>query len=156
MVCHSFLQWTTFCQISPPWPLHLGWPHMAWLSFIELDKAVVCVIRLASFLWLWFQCFCPWCPLATPIVLHGFLLPCTWDISSRLLQQSIATAPYLGGSCPSWPWMWSSSSPPSCACSASTPWMWGCSSRPPPLTSDEFIFTKVEREWESDKLGIWD
>ena len=33
---------------------HLSWvaPH-AWLSFIELDKAVVCVIRLASFLWLW-------------------------------------------------------------------------------------------------------
>ena len=27
----------------------------AWLSFIELDKAVVCVIRLASFLWLWFR-----------------------------------------------------------------------------------------------------
>ena len=26
------------------------WPHMAWLSFIELDKAVVLVIRLASFL----------------------------------------------------------------------------------------------------------
>ena len=30
----------------------------AWLSFIELDKAVVCVIRLASVLWLWFQCVC--------------------------------------------------------------------------------------------------
>ena len=29
---------------------------MAWLSFIELDKAVVHVIRLVSFLWLWFQC----------------------------------------------------------------------------------------------------
>ena len=28
---------------------------MAWLSFIELDKAVVCMIRLASFLRLWFQ-----------------------------------------------------------------------------------------------------
>ena len=28
----------------------------ACLSFIELDKAVVRVIRLASFLWLWFQC----------------------------------------------------------------------------------------------------
>ena len=27
----------------------------AWLSFIELYKAVICVIRLASFLWLWFQ-----------------------------------------------------------------------------------------------------
>ena len=29
--------------------------QMAWLSFIELDKAVVCVIRLASVVWLWFQ-----------------------------------------------------------------------------------------------------
>ena len=29
---------------------------MAWLSFTELDKAVVHVIRLASFHWLWFQC----------------------------------------------------------------------------------------------------
>ena len=47
-------QWTTFCQTSPPWPTHLGWPHTAWLSFIELDKAVVHVIRLTSFLWLWF------------------------------------------------------------------------------------------------------
>ena len=41
VVGHSLLQWTTFCQTSPPWPEHLGWPHMAWLSFIELDKAVV-------------------------------------------------------------------------------------------------------------------
>ena len=30
--------------------------------FIELDKAVVHVIRLASFLWLWFQCVCPLMP----------------------------------------------------------------------------------------------
>ena len=35
---------------------------MAWLSFIELDKAVVRVIRLASFLWLWFQCVCSLMP----------------------------------------------------------------------------------------------
>ena len=41
MVCHSLLQRTTFGQTSPPWPVHLGWPHMACLSFIELDKAVV-------------------------------------------------------------------------------------------------------------------
>ena len=27
VVCHSLLQWTTFCQTSPPWPAHLGWPH---------------------------------------------------------------------------------------------------------------------------------
>ena len=31
---------TTFCQTSPPQPDCLGWPHTAWLSFIELDKAV--------------------------------------------------------------------------------------------------------------------
>ena len=38
-------------------PAHLGWLHSAWLSFIELDKAVVHVIRLVSFLWFWFS-FC--------------------------------------------------------------------------------------------------
>ena len=56
VVCHSLLQRTTFCQTSPPWPTHCGWPHTAWLSFIELDKSVVSVIRLTSFLWLWFVC----------------------------------------------------------------------------------------------------
>ena len=35
---------------------------MAWLSFIELDKAVVHVIRLASCLGLWFQSICPLMP----------------------------------------------------------------------------------------------
>ena len=28
---HSLLEWTTFCQNSPPWPIHLGWPYMAWV-----------------------------------------------------------------------------------------------------------------------------
>ena len=32
------------------------WPHMAWFSFTELDKAVIYVIRLACFLWYWFVC----------------------------------------------------------------------------------------------------
>ena len=39
-----------------------GWPHRAGVSFIELDKGVVHVIRLTSFLWLWFQCVCPLMP----------------------------------------------------------------------------------------------
>ena len=34
-VNHSLLQWTTFCQTSPPWPVCLGWPYTAWLSFIK-------------------------------------------------------------------------------------------------------------------------
>ena len=61
-----FLQWTTFYQTSPPWLINLAWPHTAWLSFIELDKAVAHVIRLASCLWLWFQSVCP---LSEPTVL---------------------------------------------------------------------------------------
>ena len=35
------------------------------------------------------------CPLATPTILLGFLLPWGWGISSRLLQQSTAAALYL-------------------------------------------------------------
>ena len=75
-----------------------------------------------------------WCPLATPTVLLGFLFPWTWGISSWLLQQSAAAAPYLGRGVsphrrPSWPWMWSSSSRPSAS------WTWGCSSQLLPLAS---------------------
>ena len=97
----------------------------AWLSFIEADKPVVLV-------WLDWLVFCDygfsvsalWCLLTTPTILLGFLLPWTWVISSWLLQQSGATAPYLGQvasphCCPSWPWTWSSSSRHSCACAAS-------------------------------------
>ena len=39
-VCHSLLQWATFCQSSPPWPICLWWPYRAWLilslSYIRL------------------------------------------------------------------------------------------------------------------------
>ena len=109
-------------------PAHLGWPHRAWLSFIELDKAVVLV-------WLDWLVFCEyvfsvsalWCPLATPAVFFGFLLPWAWGISSRLLQQSTATAPYLGRGvsphrCPSWPSTWDRPSRPSCARASTAPW----------------------------------
>ena len=65
----------------------------AWLSFFELDKAVVLV-------WLDWLISCEygssvsalWCSLATPTIVLGFLLPCVWCISSRLLQQRAATA----------------------------------------------------------------
>ena len=127
MVCHSLLQWAAFCQTSPPWPSRLGWPHTAWLSFTELD-------RLWS-VWSDWLVFCDygfivsalWCPLATPTVLLRFLLPWMWGISSRLLQQSAAAAPYLGWgesphSRPSWPWTWSSSSQPSWVCTAAAAW----------------------------------
>ena len=127
VVFHSLLQWTTFYQTSPPWPTHLGWPHRAWLSFTELDKAVVL---------LWLDClvFCDygfsvsalWCPLPTSTALLVFLLTWTWGISSWLLQKSAATAPYLGWvvspyHCPSRPSMWNSSSRLSCTCTATAP-----------------------------------
>ena len=93
----------------------------AWLSFIELDKAVVLVwLDWLVFCEYGFSVFALWCPLATPTVLVGFLLPWAWGISSWLLQQSTAIAPYLGRGvsphrCPSWPSTWDSSSRPSCA-----------------------------------------
>ena len=112
-----------------------------WLCFIELDKAVVLV-------WLDWLVFCEygfsvsafWCPLATPTILLGFLLTWAWGISSRLLQQSTAAAPYLGWRvsprrCPSWPSTWDGSSRPSCTCAATAPWTWGCFSWPPALAS---------------------
>ena len=99
-------------------------PPQAWLGFIELDKAVVLV-------WLDGLVFCEygfivsalWCPLATPTIFLGFLLPWAWGISSRLLQQSTAAAPYLGwGVSPyhrrSWPSVGDSSCRPSCTCAA--------------------------------------
>ena len=49
MVCQSILQGATFCQNSLPclsWVALQGMAH----SFIELDKAVVHVIRLVSFM----------------------------------------------------------------------------------------------------------
>ena len=61
VVCHSLLQKTTFCQNSPPYPVHLGWPYTAWL-IISLNQT-----RLLSMwsVWLVF-CDCGFhsvCPL---------------------------------------------------------------------------------------------
>ena len=115
----------------------LSWvAPQAWLGFIELDKALVLV-------WLDWLVFCEygfsvsalWCPLATLTILLGFLLPWRGGISSRLLQQSTAAAPYLGRGvsphcCPSWSSTWDSSSGPSCTSAATAPWTSGCSSLP--------------------------
>ena len=50
---HVLSELSTMTRLS--WVALHGMAH----SFIELDKAVVHVIRLASFLWLWFQSVCP-------------------------------------------------------------------------------------------------
>ena len=56
----AFLQWTTFCQNSPLWPVHLGWPYTAWL-IVSLNWT-----QLFSLWWVWlifcdcgFHCVCP-------------------------------------------------------------------------------------------------
>ena len=93
VVCHSLLQRTTFCQTSPPWPACLGWPHTAWLSFIELDKAVVHVIRLASCLWLWFQSVCPLMPSLSAY--HLTWVSLTLDVGVSLQGCSSKAQPLL-------------------------------------------------------------
>ena len=85
-------------------PICLGWPHMAWLTFIELDKAVVCVIRLAIFLWLWFQCFCPLMPSRNTYLL-------TW-VSLTLDVGYLFTAAPAKCSCCFLPWTRGISSQP--------------------------------------------
>ena len=98
------------------------------------------VIRLTSFLWVWFQCVCPLMPSSNTYCLTWVSLTLSVGYLFRLLQQSAAIAPYLGRGVspycsPSWPSTWDSSSRPSCACAATAPWTWGWSSRPPPLAS---------------------
>ena len=85
----------------------LSWvaPH-AWLSFIELDKAVVCVINWPVVHDCGFSVSALWCPLSAPTILLGFLSPWKWGLSSWLLSR------------------------------CSLPWTWGISSLLPLLTLD--------------------
>ena len=114
VVCHSLLQWTTFYWTSPPWPVCLGWAHMAWLSFTELRQGCGPVIRLVSFLWLWFQSVCPLMPSRNT---YHLTLDMRYLFTAAPAKHS--TTPYLGWrvsphGLPSWPWTWSSSSWSSC------------------------------------------
>ena len=60
VVCHSLLQWTRFCpELSTMTCLSWVAIHSMAHSFIEFDKAVVHVIRLVSFLWLWLSVCLP-------------------------------------------------------------------------------------------------
>ena len=52
VVCNCLLQWTTFCQNSPLWSVHLGWPYMAWL-IVSLSRQG-CV----RFMWSIWLVFC--------------------------------------------------------------------------------------------------
>ena len=97
----SLLQWTTFCQTSPPWPIHLGWSHTAWLW---VRQAVVSVIRLASCLWLWFQSVCPLMPSLSAYHI-------TWVSLTLDVEYLFMAAPAKHSHRP-WPWTWGSFSWP--------------------------------------------
>ena len=48
-------QWTTFCQNSLPWPVHLGWPYITWLivllSQTRLWSKWLWVLICFKFIW---------------------------------------------------------------------------------------------------------
>ena len=90
----------------PSWVALHGMTH----SFIELDKTVVHVIRLVSFLWLWFQSVCPLMPSLSTYHL-------TWASLILDVGYLFTAAPAKRSCCP-------------------LPWMWGISSQPPLLTLD--------------------
>ena len=66
-----------------------GWPHTAWLSFIELDTTVFHVIRLASCLWLWFKSVCPLTPSLSTYRLTWVSLTLNEGGSARLLLPTL-------------------------------------------------------------------
>ena len=75
--------------------------HVMVHSFTELDKAMVHVIRLVSFLWLWFQSVCPLMPFSA-YCLTGFSL--TLDVGYLLSAAHRSSAicirtQYLSFSC---------------------------------------------------------
>ena len=81
-------------QYDPP---VLGCPAgMAWFHWVRQGCVVLVWLDWLVFCEYGFSLSAFWCPLATPTILLGFLLPWAWGISSRLLQQSTAAAPYLG------------------------------------------------------------
>ena len=90
--CHFLLQWTTFCHTSPLWPIHLGWPYMAWLSFIELDKAVVLWSDWLVFYDCGFSLSALWCPLSA-YCLTWLSLTLAMGYLSRPLLHCAATTP---------------------------------------------------------------
>ena len=64
---------------------HPSWvAPRAWLSFIVRQGYGPSVIRLTSFLWIWFQCVCPLMPFCNTYRLTRVSLTLAWDISSRL------------------------------------------------------------------------
>ena len=81
VVCHSLFPWITFCQTFHHESIRLGWPHMAWLSFIKLDRAVVHVTRLACCLWLCVQSVCLLMPFLSAY--HLTWVSLTFDVVSR-------------------------------------------------------------------------
>ena len=104
VVCHSLLQWTTFCQTSPPWPGHLGWPHRAWLSFIELYKAVVLVW------WDWLV-FCDYGFSVCPLMPSSNTYHLTWVSLTLDVGYLFTGAPAKHSHC-SLPWTRGICSPP--------------------------------------------
>ena len=96
--------------------------------------------------------------LSQHLPLLGFLLPWKWGVSSRLLQQSAAAAPYLGWGLsphgrPSWPGTWSRSSQPSCAHAATAPWTSVSSSQPPMKSVLNFHWKDWCWSWNSNTFG---
>ena len=65
MVCHSLLQWTTICQNSPPWPVHLVLtcpccvPTRHGSQFPWVRQGCGLCDQMVSFLWLWFSVCLP-------------------------------------------------------------------------------------------------
>ena len=79
---------------------------MAWLSFIELDKAVVHVITLASFLWSWFQSVYPLMPSLSAYCFTGVANDGCMALEQRVSERRYPTSKVRSGGHKEIPYIW--------------------------------------------------
>ena len=113
----------------------------------KLNRYLFTLIRLTSFLWVWFQCVCCLLPSCNTYRLTWVSLTLGVGYLFTAVQHSAAIAPYLGRGVsphcrPSWSSTWDSSFRPFYASVATAPWTWGWSSWPPPLASGVGLLLK--------------
>ena len=80
VVCHSLLQWITFCQNSPVWPLHLGCPCLAWL--------IASLSYISPFTMTWQWSMKGWIQICTKKYVHKCSEQLSWSV-----QEDLETVP---------------------------------------------------------------
>ena len=116
------------------------------------------MIRLTSFLWVWFQCVCPLMPSCNTYRLTwvSLTLGVGYLFKAAPAKRSLCSLPWTRVSphrCPSWTSMWDSSSRPSCARAATA--LGNSSRRAPGLGRGLLLQAAAPEEPITEKRMVW-